>query len=320
MAEQATKIIGVDFSGAERSNTTWVAKGTLIGNVLELESCRRLGKRRGDAHQKLEDELKALPKESVAAMDFPFSVPEEFIEYWCGSDELLASPEDMTELWKAAQRLKKSNTELEKWCKKFVDSRKNGELYPEPKRRGDLYQPASFSPLHRNQPDMVPMTFRGMQMLHRLYNAEESSFRVPPLSGKNHCGPTLLEVMPGSVLISMGLPYQNYKENSRSKKGEKFHKNFRSYIWDKLTARSGIIISMKNEADLDNLGEKVKNNKGGDCLDAVIAAVAASIWSLDKKNFHCPPKKDPPHLSDRILKEGWLYTPCPNRLPVSTTK
>ncbi len=316
MAEEATEIIGVDFSGNEKRNATWVARCCLKGSVLKIESCSHLGNAREKAHKDLERILKELPSGSVAAMDFPFSVPEEFIEYWGECDEELASPKDMTELWKAASRVKKSNTKLGEWCKKFVDARKDKKLYPEPKRRGDLYQPGSFSPLHRNQPDMVPMTFRGMQMLDRLCNSEDSSFCVPPLSEKDHCGSVLLEVMPGSVLISMGLPYQNYKDNPRSMKEEAYYRKFRSDIWDNLAARSGITISAKDKTELDKLGEKAKNDKGGDCLDAVVAAVAAAIWSLSKETFHCPPEKGSP----AILKEGWLYTPCPSKLPVNASQ
>ncbi|GIT45323.1 MAG: hypothetical protein Ct9H300mP11_32590 [Chloroflexota bacterium] len=55
----------------------------------------------------------------------------------------------------------------------------------EPYRRGDLYFPECYSCLHKANPNMVPMTFRGMQMLDDLWR---SGCRVPPLKNKTNTG------------------------------------------------------------------------------------------------------------------------------------
>ena len=39
MAEQGTRIIGVDFSGAIPDNKTWICEGRLYGETLCIESC-----------------------------------------------------------------------------------------------------------------------------------------------------------------------------------------------------------------------------------------------------------------------------------------
>ena len=300
MAEQTTKIIGVDYSGNETDNATWVAKGTLKGSTLEIESCCRLGKQRKNAHQLLEDELRGLSPGAVAAMDFPFSVPSPFIEHWRKSDDKLCSPTTMPELWEAANRLQKSNTQLKKWCKEFVADRTGSEHFPEPKRKSDEYNPGSFSPFHRVSPDMVPMTFRGMQMLHQLW--KNGNCQVPPLDCAGRNGPLLLEIMPGTVLSAMGLPHQKYKG-----RGASFRK-LREDIWYNLEPRSGITISAN---DKEKLKSKATDNH--DCLDAVVAAVAAALWHIDRDIFHGPPPKS---CKSAIEIEGWLYSPCPSKLPI----
>ena len=54
--------------------------------------------------------------------------------------------------------------EFQRQCKEFVTH--SGE----PKRIADIHFPESYSPLHRVNPNMVPMTFRGMQMLDSLWD------------------------------------------------------------------------------------------------------------------------------------------------------
>ena len=84
------EILGVDFSGAAPDNNTWVAAGTLVDGGLELRGCFPAS--RGQVAQM----LTGLPKGSVAALDFPFSVPLPFAGYW------RPGALDMTQLWTAA--------------------------------------------------------------------------------------------------------------------------------------------------------------------------------------------------------------------------
>ncbi|MEC9271676.1 MAG: hypothetical protein VYB63_02005, partial [Chloroflexota bacterium] len=143
-----TTILGVDFSGAKSDKNTWVTRGTLSGNSLEISSCEPTPR------AELAILLGSAPKNTIAALDFPFSVPKEFSSY------LLPSAEDMPELWNAT-----ANMEFQD----FMALRDGFVLeHGEPYRRGDLYFPECYSCLHKANPNMVPMTFRGMQMLDGL--------------------------------------------------------------------------------------------------------------------------------------------------------
>ena len=83
-------MIGIDFSGAATDKNTWAAKGRLSGNGLMLTECRPIS--RSDLALLLESRDPG----TVAALDFPFSVPEGFAGYW------VPRAGSMPSLWAAA--------------------------------------------------------------------------------------------------------------------------------------------------------------------------------------------------------------------------
>ncbi len=277
-------ILGVDFSGAKADKNTWVSRGVLSGGVLTLEHCQPLP-RAG-----LADLLASLPGSAVAALDFPFSVPEIFASRW------LPGAETMPQLWEAAAAM-----EFEEFL-----SLRDGFVAEqgEPLRRGDLYFPECYSCLHKTNPNMVPMTFRGMQMLNGLWQA---GCRVPPLPGQGRTGPVLLESMPGAALRAFGLPYKGYKKGQHSTR-------LRRQILDGLATASGIQITNLAQFNDECIGSD-------DCLDSVVAAVAACLWAGDQSLFRLPqdgpggvtnrggvPNPDSNELTTARM-EGWLYAP-----------
>ena len=281
-------IVGVDFSGAKADNATWVTLARLDGLSLRILSSR------SSTRAELADLLASLPDETVAALDFPYSVPQQFADFW------VPQATEMPALWQEA-----ANMDFED----FLELRdefcsQNGE----PLRRGDLYFPECYSCLHKFNPNMVPMTFRGMQMLHRLWN---EGCRVPPLDDSGRTGPLLLESMPGAVINSFGLPHKGYKNGAR-------RQELRQQILDNLSQRSGVA--------LENLGEfRDQYLESHDCLDSLVAAIAAALWSSDPVRFRRPGDKDgnpAPHsrrsASPEVMAmselsaarlEGWIYAP-----------
>ena len=270
-------IIGVDFSGAEADASTWICRGVLDGNTLSLQSSEPLGRR------SLTNELKSIKQPIVAALDFPFSVPLAFAKCW--------NPEanTMLDLWHASvvsgMSLKGFDQQRNDFVEQHRDSFRNGE----PKRRGDEHHFGCFSPLHTVQPKMTNMTFRGMQMLHEL---SQFGFRIPPLSASHgpipHTRSTLLEVMPGAVLKHLGLPSRGYK-NGRAALVQ------REFIWSSLPSACGLGIEFTKDIEEKAL-------KHHDCLDSVVASIAAALWDRDPANFRCQPED-----ADEVAKlEGWL--------------
>ncbi len=279
-----TTILGVDYSGAKADKNTWVTQGVFSGGALTLRSCEPTPR------AELADLLASLPPDAVAALDFPFSVPKEFAGRW------LPGARTMPELWQAAAAMEFQDFMLLR--DEFVAQ------HGEPFRRGDRYFPECYSCLHKANPNMVPMTFRGMQMLDALWRA---GCRVPPLPGQELAGPVLLESMPGAALRAFGLPFKGYKKGQRAVA-------LRRQILDGLAARSGVTI-----ANLAQFGDDCIGND--DCLDSVGAAVAACLWSKDQTLFRLPrdgpgddtPRGGTPHSDENELAaaclEGWLYAP-----------
>ena len=294
------KIVGVDFSGAVPDNNTWLAQGWLNDGIIELESCTRVS--RAEVSAVLEDS----PDGTVASLDFPFSVPRDFVEYWISPCRSASSL--MPDLWRAAAEM--DYTEFLAMRDAFVTG------YGESKRLCDRAFPECYSCLHKANPNMVPMTFRGMQMLNRLWGA---GCDVPPLPSQNVGKAVLLEAMPGAALRALGLPHKGYKNGVRALE-------LRRQIISELPQRSGVAIS--------NLGEFEEGCLlSHDCLDSVVAAVTAALWATDPGLFWRPEdqvslvqsvypskSKKPCNTSelpvfegvtglDEAVLEGWLYAP-----------
>ena len=140
---------------------------------------------------------------------------------------------------------------------------------------------------------MLPMTFEGIRLLHRLSSNDPRRWHVPPLepSVQSADTVTLLELMPGAFLKNIGLPYKGYKKGRRSSE-------LRERITDALAAASGI--------PLPNLEAiRMGCHASDDFLDAVIAAVDVACWAKDKDRFRHP---QPDELELARL-EGWIYVP-----------
>ncbi len=273
------QILGVDFSGARADNNTWLTRATLEGTSLSLLDVRRV------TRLELTDTLAACSVPTVAALDFPFATPASYAGYW--------APEarTMPDLWRAAASMEYENFLTIR--DEFVSE------HGEPKRACD--PPESYSCLHMVNPIMLPMTFRGMQMLHRLWFGETSNaISVPPLpecSCQSAGAVTeLLEVMPGAALRRLGLPYKGYKG------GAKASERRRSIVAN-LPVRA-----LPVELDFGEFeGLALRSH---DALDSIVAAVAAALWALAPERFPKPPTEGEAGFDPVVLLEGWLYAPA----------
>ena len=287
----ATKIIGVDFSGAKdehKSAKTWVAQGRMDdAGVLRLDSVQPMI--RADLH----DLLAGVKPPAVAAMDFPFGVPKEFAKYICRPDR----PGIMSDVWQKVAKMEDGA---------FFTARENfmARRRKVPMRVGDnkyYPYPQSYSPLCKAPIKMLPMTYHGIAMLHHLHQAAPQRWHVPPLQPTNAVPEhtvTLLEVMPGAFLNAIGF-IAAITRNPGYKISNQAIPN-RDIILAGLSENSGV--PLPNVATVRN-GCRAND----DCLDAVVAAVAAAAWARNPDQFRHPNDDELP--SARI--EGWLYAPNP---------
>ena len=274
-----TPIVGVDFSGHREDRNTWVALGRLdAGGALLLDSVHPA--RRADLHEL----LAAIPTPAVAALDFPFGVPAEFAAHLSPK----FPPRAMPDLWQTVSGMPAGDFLAAR--DRFVAD--HGEL----KRSGDArHFPESYSPLHRANPNMLPMTYEGIRLLHRWHQNRPQRWHVPPLEppARPAQSVTLLELMPGAFLKAIGLPYKGYKKGRRCW-------DLREKITGALATASGIPVP-----NLESV--RMGCHASDDFLDAVVAAVGAACWAQDNDRFRHP-------LSDeRVLAqlEGWIFAPYP---------
>jgi len=273
-----TTIIGVDFSGARADTNTWMTRGFLTSDgSLSLDSAVRI--RRDDLYHA----LISVPTPAVAALDFPFGIPAQFAAHITRGHPAY----EMSTLWDAVARMSADD---------FIAARDAFvAAHGEPKRAGDLkYHRESYSPLHTVNPNMVPMTYHGINLLRRWHGEHPRRWHVPPLppaaSAENTVA--LLELMPGALLRSLGLPFKGYKRGRDST-------TRRTKILDSLATASGIAIPNLAVFRADCLAND-------DCLDSMVAAVGAAMWAQDQSRFRHPA---PNELDDARL-EGWIYVPA----------
>ena len=279
-----TQVLGVDFSGAEISNTTWVTKAVLQDKTLSVKCCYRPSRNRNEAYETLEKRLLELSPSAVVALDFPFSVPRKFAE------EFVRDPLTMRDVWSAVAN--KGYNEFDKLRRSFVE--RHGEMT----RRGDAHFGGPFSPLKAVNPDMLPMTFHGMRMLHKLRKA---GFRVPPLGDDGCEGPTLLETMPGVLLRCFDLPARNYKTKNQSNKNRP--EDTRETILSGLEHKFGQDLQIPDEWRRECM-------KNADCLDSLIAAIGAALWVKDKSKILTPTEAIEANEEIKAARlEGWIYAP-----------
>ncbi len=308
MAE--TRVVGVDFSGAGEDSDvgkTWVTKGRFDGKTLSIDE--------GCPHPTSRTNLEALLKEmarekgAVAAMDFPFAVPIEFAKWW------VPSAVEMPSLWKAAA------------CTDFQSFKQKVSEFPGGQasqllRVGDLnYSNAQPCLKDLGRPTMINMTFRGMQMLHRLW--ESGHFKVPPMAHKElpQQSMEILEVMPGAALDVFGLRSTRYKDGDKEDRQER--RKMRCQLLKCLECASGVQIDR-----LDLIWNKYVDDQGGDALDSLVAAIVAARWTRCKDDFLIPMgnvietlkrntrnKRQASNKAKGTLEidtarlEGWIYAP-----------
>ena len=300
-----TTIIGLDFSGAqsETKANTWIAQGHLDNDGgLWLDSAHPI--RRDDLHDLLAD----VEVPAVVAMDFPFGVPAALTAHLN-----IAGSAEMPAVWGAVAGMTWGNFENQRnaLVNAGLPDQRLDCCPREPMRAGDAiyhHRPNSYSPLHRVNPDMLPMTYRGICMLHHLHLGNPLRWHIPPMEPRNAAMETvtLLELSPREFLRSIALPFEGYKG------GQQFLQ-LRMQILNGLGAASGVPLHYP-----DTVHFACRAND--DCLDAVVAAAGAAMWAQDYTRFHPPwmwvqnrarfrhPTRD--EIPDARL-EGWIYAPLP---------
>jgi hypothetical protein len=260
---------GVDYSGDMRDprDATWLAIAELRGQRLRISRLEATGRHGLQGY--LRDPDRSLMNVEAIGLDFPFGLPTRFAEKILGSD---FPDEGWWALVKKFERL--SRPEYLVAIQEFRDA--EGEL----KRLTDEKAKA-FSPLHRVNPDLGPMTFHGIRMIAE----DRSRFAVRPFESAQ--GKLLLEVYPGAMIRKLG-EVAGTADGPRSRK-----------ILGALMSQDYLPVDLEEPQARACLASR-------DALDAVVAARCAALAVLTGEVEKTPDELAPGD-GERVRHEGWIY-------------
>ncbi len=283
-------IAGADCTGSkDMPNETWLVVATLTGTGVEVTQLSKIG-----IHT-LAGELSKLTNLHSVGLDFPFSLPREFLNYL--SDKADRAP--FQEWQEVVEHLVFMPLDM------FQDLAHR--FKKEPKRFTDKATTVQgVSPLHRGNPSMVQMTWHGMRMLASL---NPDKFTILPFhdSGPGHCN--VLEIYPRTTLNCLGLPDTGYKSKEKKDK-EKMQSTRHKLLQGLLSVRE----KTKNIAPKLFFPQKFEHFvvDSDHALDALVACYATAMYAHDTTLF-----ADPFACNNiDVLIEGWIFEPQKLAAPV----
>lgn len=257
---------GVDFSGDMRDpkDGTWLALLELRGETLRVAGLLPTG--RSGLHTLLREGGAGLLRVEAIGLDFPFGLPVAFAE------RLVGGPFPDEGWWALARRLERmARPDYLRALQEFRDEA--GEL----KRYTDEVA-GTFSPLHRVNPDLGPMTYHGIRMIAE----ERSRYAIRPFETAR--GRLLLEVYPGWLARRIaGGP-------AREKRADLVQSLERLARWP---------VEFPERFRRTCLAKR-------DALDAVLAARSTAVAVLTGEAER-PAGEIAPEQAGRIRLEGWIY-------------
>ena len=241
------RLIGVDFSGArDAGRKIWVAAATRLHGRLVLEDCAPAAELPGGAADKT-TALAALvafllsERQAVAGLDFPFSLPEMLIDAQTWEGFL----HDFARRYPSPEAFRED-------CRRRADH--------EIKRRTDVEARVPFCVYNLW---LYRQTHAGMaNVLLPLFDSGRA--RIVPMQRPAAGKTTVVEICPASILKSEGL-YVPYKD----KGGGPRLRASRQRLLASLVER-GLLAPPP-----PSLAERIVEDRGGDGLDAVLAAIGA---------------------------------------------
>jgi len=237
-------IYGVDFSGArDAGRKIWIAQGQVSGDGLIIRDCRPISEWL-DCGRKRDACLDALygfiaREKAVFGLDFPFGLPQKLM----GEDGWEGFVRSFNERYRSPEDFKEN-------CFRVADSR-------ELKRKTDEKNNAPFSPYNLR---LYKQTYYGINyVLRPLVDGGLAS--VLPMQDARPDRAWVLEVCPASTLRDWDIP--SYKGPGAERR----------------ESRQRIVAKMSELGLIwedNNLVDKVVNDREGDAIDSVIAAMATA--------------------------------------------
>lgn len=272
MTDQGKQVYGIDFSGAlDAGNRIWIARGVPEDAWLQVSECCR-ARDLPNSTRRLESCLPALVnliksnRNAVFGLDFPFGLPISLVKEHAWDEFIMTFPS--------------SFPNPDDFKKKCFSKAGNQEL----RRRTDCEAHTPLSPYNLR---LYKQTYYGIsKVLFPLIL--DSSARVLPFHKPSAGKPALLEICPASTLRILGLYGIPYKGRGGTRR------NNRRDILETMERKCPIAVKHAE------IRHKIMEDKGGDALDSVIAAMATfnAIRNVDGLI---------PHDNGNWKTEGYVY-------------
>ncbi len=246
------RVVGIDFSGARQAGENlWCAHASVLdGGSLRLDRLERpadqLGAAdRGSVYAHLRSEI-ASRDQTLFGIDFPFGLPVEL--GWPSWDEIRRAVGD----WPGDAMSFGRHC-----CERAMAN--SGRMHI--RRTTDIETRTPFDCYHYR---IVHQMFYGIRDVLDALSLDPATCIMPFQSWKlEHARRVVVEACPGSTLRRLGLPFNRYKQTG-SGPMDRRRRAVREEILEGLR-------TMIEIADPDR--KRMLSNRGGDALDAVIAAV-----------------------------------------------
>lgn len=268
--EPPEKVHGIDFSGGRSAgNNSWIASGDLEAGSLKIDACKTGSSLPGSSTQRdpFLDALRSwiLEQESAAiGLDFPFGMPADLVEEDRWAEFVVNFP--------------KHHSDADAFRMACQRAAPGAEL----KRETDEVNDTPFSPYNLR---MYKQTYHGIASLLAPLVREDAVCVLPmmePEPGK----PWILEVSPGSTMRAQGGKV-SYKGTTQE------HRAARTRILKDLQGSGALTI--RAQGVLSN----VLRDSGGDALDAVISAYAATK-AVNDEDALLPESLDGPEVEGHV--------------------
>lgn len=282
-----TLVAGVDTSAAkEATGQTWLAVGRLDGLGLEVLELKKIG-----PHQ-IAAELSGPAQLKAAGLNFPFSLPADFIEV-----AAQAEPSKPFQSWQEV---------VEHFVFKSLDDylAMTKQLKKESKRLTDADFPTLTQGLvQRGVPSTAAqLTHQGMKVLAGLNPAK---FAVLPFHDASAESCSVIETFPRATLWCLDLPHVSYRSKEK-KDTDKVQAQRRDIIKQllELRERKGVTCKDCPRLTIDK-SLQFQAVESAEALDAVISCYTTAIWLASPFLFGDPYDCD----NENVLLEGWIYAP-----------
>ncbi len=268
-----SQIYGVDFSGAEDAcKKIWICKSVVTKDGIKIEDCWNLkslnGNRKIDrdrCFEKLKDFI-AENNNAAFGLDFPFGLPK-----------IVVNEANWITFIKKFPKNYNDPDEFRQKCKeKAIKETGKKEL----RRTTDIETGSPFCAYNLR---LFKQTYYGINNVLRPLVKDELA-NILPMEDRQNSKPWVLEICPASTLKDLNLYFTGYKgKENKSKK-----------------LRETILTRLKEDGFVTEIDPKVwkssVEDKGGDALDSVIAAVAT--WRGLKLD---------PGTDENYNIEGYIY-------------